>query len=38
MRSDSGLQVFFFRYEKIIGLVVQYDIAKSNGTKSGLRI
>ena len=37
MRSDSELQIFMFRSEKIVGLLVRYDSAKSAGTKSDLR-
>ena len=34
MRSDSELHNFIFRSEKIIGLLVQSDSAKSDGTQS----
>ena len=30
MRSDSELQTFIFRPEKITGLIMQSDIAKSD--------
>ena len=33
MRSDSQLQIFIFRSEKRIGLLMQSDSAKSEGTK-----
>ena len=38
MRSDSELQFFIFRSEKKIGLLMQSDSAKSDGTKSDMRI
>ena len=38
MRSDSELYIFIFRSEKRIGLPMQPDSAKSDGTKSDLRI
>ena len=38
MRSDSELQIFTFRSEKRIGLLVQSDVAESDGIKSDLRI
>ena len=38
MRSDPELQIFIFRSEKLIGLVMQSDSAKSDGTKSDLII
>ena len=37
MRSDSELQIIIFRSEKRIGLLMQSDIAKSDGIKSDLR-
>ena len=36
MRSDSELQIFTFRSEKRIGLLMQSDIGKSDGIKSDL--
>ena len=38
MRSDSELVIFIFRSEKRMGLHMQPDFAKSDGTKSDLRI
>ena len=38
MRSDSELRIFTFRSEKRIGRLMQSDVAKSDGTKSDLRI
>ena len=38
MRSDSELQIFIFRPQKIIGLLTQSDVAKSDVTKSDLII
>ena len=38
MRSDSELLIFIFRSEKKMGLLMQYDFAKSDGIKSDLRI
>ena len=38
MRSDSELQIFTFRSEKKIGLLMQSDIAKSDRIKSDLGI
>ena len=38
MRSDSELLVFTFRPEKRMGLLTQSDFAKTDGTKSDLRI
>ena len=38
MRSDSELQTFNFRFEKRTSLLMQSDIAKSDGIKSDLRI
>ena len=38
MRSDSELQIFVFLSEKRTGLLMRSDRAKSDGTKSGLRI
>ena len=38
MRSDFELQIFIFRSEKRIGPLMQSDSAKSDGTKSDLRI
>ena len=38
MRSDSELQNIFFRSGKRIGLLIQTDSAKFDGTKSDLRI
>ena len=38
MRSDSGLLIFIFRFEKKMGLLMQSDFAKSDGIKSDLRI
>ena len=34
MRSDSELQIFIYRFEKRIGLLMQSDCAKSDGTKT----
>ena len=34
MRSDSELQIFTFRSDDWIGLLMQSDIAKSDGIKS----
>ena len=38
MRPDSELQVFTFRSDKWIGLIMQSDIGKSDGIKSDLKI
>ena len=38
MRSDSELQICTFRFEKGSGLRMQFDSAKSDGTKSDLII
>ena len=38
MRSDSELQIFIFRSEKKMGLLMKSDFAKSDGIKSYLRI
>ena len=38
MRSDSKLMILIFRSEKKMGLLMQSDFAKSDGTKSDLRI
>ena len=38
MRSDAELQIFIFRSENIISFLMQSDSAKSDGTKSDLRI
>ena len=38
MRSDSELLIFIFRSEKRMGLLTQSDFAKTDGTKSDLRI
>ena len=38
MRSDSELLIFIFRSEKRMGLLTQFDFAKYDGIKSGLRI
>ena len=37
MRSDSELQIFTFRSENRIGLLMQSDEEKSDGIKSDLR-
>ena len=38
MRSDSELQIFIFPSEKINGLLMQPDSAKSDGTNLVMRI
>ena len=38
MPSDSEIQTLIFRSEKRIGLIMQSDIAESDGTESDLRI
>ena len=38
MRSDSELQIFTFRSDEWIGLLMQSDIAKSDGIKSNFKI
>ena len=38
MRFDSEVQIFVFRSEKRIGLLMQSHMAKSDGIKSYLRI
>ena len=38
MRSDPELQIFTFRSDEWIGLIMQSDIAKSDGIKSDLTI
>ena len=38
MRSEPELQIIIFRSEKWISLLMQSDIAKSDGRKSDLRI
>ena len=38
MRSDSDLQIFTVRCEKIIGRLLQSDVENSDGIRSDLRI
>ena len=36
--SDSELEIFIFRSEKRIGILMQSDVANADGIKSDLRI